>query len=384
MALIRKDSFGVSADKRFPELLAFTSSAAAAFNTSALASLLQSSRKLEDFEWTEQERPSLAHNEFNYDLPLIDLAALSSRRGAKREKCISKMSKACKEWGVFQVINHGIPCDLIQKMETQARRFFKLGLNEKRRVLRGTAVKPLGYTYADVGTTVKNDLPWMEALQLPSHPNELEEVICKIWLDGNENFSAVAHEYNKTMKTFALQLLELLTSKLGLESNYISQHLEEGNNSVFRFNYYPPCPQPSLTLGLGAHSDPHVLTILHQDEVGGLQILKDKKWIGVRPKPSSLVINVGDALQVWSNDIYKSVEHRAVCNSTKGRLSIPFFLNPGEQTVISPAKELIPSQDSEHYRHFTWQEYRQSMYTHRPRGKSNLMRFRLEENHATA
>ncbi|KAH7422064.1 hypothetical protein KP509_13G088700 [Ceratopteris richardii] len=149
---------------------------------------------------------------------------------------------------------------------------------------------------------------------------------------------------------------------------------EQRRNSVVRFNYYPPCPQPSLTLGLGAHSDPHLLTLLHQDLVGGLQICKDGLWMAVRPMPGALVVNIGDALQVWSNDHYKSVEHRAVCNSLRSRLSMGFFLTPMDDATICPLKLSSP-----HYKPFTWKEYREQMYARRPRGKSNLLHYRIHD-----
>ncbi|KAH6559314.1 hypothetical protein KP509_1Z015100 [Ceratopteris richardii] len=150
---------------------------------------------------------------------------------------------------------------------------------------------------------------------------------------------------------------------------------DKRNNSIVRLNYYPPCPQPNLTLGLGVHSDPHLLTLLHQDLVGGLQVFKDGVWTAVRPRPNALIVNIGDALQVTSNDIYKSVEHRAVCNSLKSRLSMGFFLTPLDDATISPF-----ASSSSRYRPFTWKEYREQMYANRPRGRSNLLHYRIQNS----
>ncbi|KAL9266340.1 DOWNY MILDEW RESISTANCE 6-like protein [Drosera capensis] len=107
-------------------------------------------------------------------------------------------------------------------------------------------------------------------------------------------------------------------------------------------NYYPPCPEPELTYGLPVHhTDPNALTILLQDlQVCGLQVLKDGKWVALKPHPDAFVINIGDQLQALSNGLYKSVQHRAVVNAEKPRLSVASFLCPHDSAVISAPAEL--------------------------------------------
>ncbi len=96
----------------------------------------------------------------------------------------------------------------------------------------------------------------------------------------------------------ARRLLELLTEGLGLEPGHFNQYLEKERMISMRFNFYPPCPEPSLAIGLRAHTDPHLLTILHQDSVAGLQVQIDGKWIPVKPRPDCFVVNIGDLFQV--------------------------------------------------------------------------------------
>lgn len=91
--------------------------------------------------------------------------------------------------------------------------------------------------------------------------------------------------------------LELCAIGLGVPPDTFGKHMEP-SQSIARLNYYPACPTPSLTLGLGAHTDPYTLTLLHQCQVGGLQVCKDKKWITVKPRRDAFVVNVGDNLQV--------------------------------------------------------------------------------------
>ncbi len=96
----------------------------------------------------------------------------------------------------------------------------------------------------------------------------------------------------------ARRLLELLTEGLGLEPRHFSQYLEKERMISMRFNFYPPCPEPSLAIGLQAHTDPHLLTILHQDSVAGLQVQIHDKWVTVKPRPDCFVVNIGDLFQV--------------------------------------------------------------------------------------
>jgi isopenicillin N synthase-like dioxygenase len=100
------------------------------------------------------------------------------------------------------------------------------------------------------------------------------------------------------IEKLARELLELLTEGLGLERDRFNHYVEKERMMSMRFNLYPPCPQPELAIGLRAHTDPHLLTILHQDEVAGLQVFIDEQWVTVKPLPDCFVVNVGDLFQV--------------------------------------------------------------------------------------
>lgn len=122
-------------------------------------------------------------------------------------------------------------------------------------------------------------------------------------------------------------------------------------------NYYPPCPQPDLTYGLPGHTDGNLITILLQDEVAGLQVLRNDQWVAVDPVPNTFIVNIGDSMQALSNDNYKSVLHRAVVNCEKERISIPTFYCPSPDAVIGPAPELVTDDQPAVYRKFTYAEY---------------------------
>jgi gibberellin 20-oxidase len=99
------------------------------------------------------------------------------------------------------------------------------------------------------------------------------------------------------MKGLSLSIMELLAISLGVDRGYYKRFFEDGC-SIMRCNFYPPCQEPGLILGTGPHRDPTSLTILHQDQVGGLEVFSDNVWQTVRPRQSALVINIGDTFMV--------------------------------------------------------------------------------------
>ncbi|MBA0704439.1 hypothetical protein Golax_016694 [Gossypium laxum] len=119
-------------------------------------------------------------------------------------------------------------------------------------------------------------------------------------------------------------------------------------------NHYPPCQKPELTLGTGPHTDPTSLTILHQDQVGGLQVFADEKWHSVAHIPGAFVVNIGDTFMALTNGIYKSCLHRAVVNTETVRKSLAFFLCPKLERPLTPAAGLVNAANSRKYPDFTW------------------------------
>ncbi|KAF2305835.1 hypothetical protein GH714_008300 [Hevea brasiliensis] len=167
----------------------------------------------------------------------------------------------------------------------------------------------------------------------------------------------VSEDYATEMERLAFKLMELIALSLGLQPDRFHGFFKD-QTTFIRLNHYPPSPFPHLALGVGRHKDAGGLTILAQDEVGGLEVKRksDAEWTWVMPTPNSYIINVGDLIQdlvellmslfveVWSNDAYESVEHRVKVNPEKERFSIPYFFNPGHYTIVKPLEEIVNEQ----------------------------------------
>ncbi|XP_054777730.1 protein DMR6-LIKE OXYGENASE 2-like [Prosopis cineraria] len=293
------------------------------------------------------------------EIPVIDLSVWN-------EELVQQVGSACQAWGFFQVINHGVPVELYKKVEICAKKFFEQSPEEKKKVKRDE-MNPLGYYD---GEHTKNVRDWKEiydylvknSVQFPAFPDLQDQELRTIsnrWPQYPAEFRETLEDYAGEVEKVAYRLLELVALSLGLPAQRLKGYFQDQQMSILRLNYYPPCPFPHLALGVGRHKDSGALTLLAQDDVVGLDVKRksDGEWIPVKPLPNALVVNVADILQVWSNDKYESVEHRAVLNSEKGRISIPFFFFPDPHVVVKPLEELVNEQNPARYREYSYGKY---------------------------
>ncbi|MBA0795543.1 hypothetical protein Gohar_006399 [Gossypium harknessii] len=181
----------------------------------------------------------------------------------------------------------------------------------------------------------------------------------------------LSDEYRKVMKEFAVkleklaeELLDLFCENIGLEKGYLKKAFYGAKGPTFgtKVSNYPPCPTPDKIKGLRAHTDAGGIILLFQDPVvGGLQLLKDGEWVDVPPLRHSIVINLGDQLEVITNGKYKSVEHRVIAQTDGTRMSLASFYNPGSDAVIYPAPALVEKEAEEEnkqvYPKFVFEDY---------------------------
>ncbi|KAL8149842.1 oxoglutarate-dependent flavonoid 7-O-demethylase 1-like [Apium graveolens] len=246
---------------------------------------------------------------------------------------------ACKEWGFFQLINHGVCNSLIEEFKKEIDEFFKLPLEEKQKFgqLKGD-IQGYGQMFV---VSDEQKLDWADMLYLITLPENLRKP--HILPKFPPSLRNVVEAYSAELKKLAMKLLNIMARALEIKPEEIETLFEEGLQSM-RMNYYPPCPQPDQVIGLSSHSDGDGLTfILELNDTQGLQVRKDGTWVNVKPLPSAFVANIGDVMEVLSNGTYPSIEHRGVVNSVKARMSLATFLSPSIHGEFGPAPSLLSS-----------------------------------------
>ncbi|KAI3761956.1 hypothetical protein L1987_52379 [Smallanthus sonchifolius] len=298
----------------------------------------------------------------NLNEQVIDLQGFLSHDEHATLLAANLVKESCLSHGFFQVVNHGVDPALLALAQEHGRGFFKLPLTEKLKCKQKEG-SVAGFSCAHA-QRFREKLPWKESLTFEYHENGTDEVI-------TEFFNALGSQYNETglifqkfcwsMNKLALDIMELLEISLGVEGhkhNYYRQLYEEAV-SIVRCNHYPQCNNPELTYGVGPHCDPNTLTILYQDQVGGLEVFVDNKWKSVQPNPDALVINIGDTFKALSNGKYKSCLHRVSVNRYEPRLSLVFFLCPKGDKELKAPQDLVDKDGRKEYPDFTWEEFLQ-------------------------
>ncbi|KAK7349586.1 hypothetical protein VNO77_07067 [Canavalia gladiata] len=346
------------------------------------ASLMQNSSIPSQFIWPDHEKPCLKAPELQ--VPPIDIKAFFSRDPQAVSTVCEKVNEACKKHGFFLVVNHGVDTKLIAKAHKLIDDFFSMQLSEKQKAQRKVG-EHCGYANSFIGR-FSSKLPWKETLSFrysdDKSSESVEDYFVNVMGEDFRQFGRVYQEYCEVMSNLSLMIVEILGMSLGVGREYF-RDFYEGNDSVMRLNYYPPCQTPELALGTGPHCDPTSLTILHQDQVEGLQVFVDDIWYSVSPKEDAFVVNIGDTFMALSNGIFKSCLHRAIVNNKIVRKSLAFFLCPNRDKVVTPPKELINTENPRLYPDFTWPsllEFTQKHYRADTRTLEAFSRWLQEKN----
>ncbi|XP_024967845.1 hyoscyamine 6-dioxygenase-like isoform X1 [Cynara cardunculus var. scolymus] len=300
----------------------------------------------EDYIFSKEERPRNLDIPVCDLIPVIDLAKAAASSG--RTQPIEAVLTASQEFGLFQVVNHGVPEKTLNNAMCVVKEFFDMPSKDR------TGIVPhmKNWIYTNSTDFAKDGVHlWRENLKHPCHP--LEKSI-PLWPQKPTRYQEVIAAYVAEIQKLSSRILEMICKGLGLDPGYFNDKSEV---QLLSTNFYPPCPDPSLTLGILAHQDPSLITLLYQGNSTGLQVLKDGEWINVGVIPNAFVVNIGNQLEIISNGKLKSIKHRVVNSMHETRRSIATFVNPSPDCIIEPAKILVNELEPIRYKACQYKEY---------------------------
>ncbi|XP_076889476.1 hyoscyamine 6-dioxygenase-like [Bidens hawaiensis] len=299
-----------------------------------------------EYIFSKDYRPQNLDTPVCDSIPVIDLA--KSKPGNEHSQLVEEILKASQEFGFFHVINHGIPDKTLTDAMNVLKEFFDMRPKDKS----GIIPPKKSYIYTSSTDYAKDGVYlWRENHKIPCHP--LEQCI-HLWPDTPTQYQEVIATYLVEIQKLSARLLDMICEGLGLKEGYFKDTSEL---QLLSSNFYPPCPDPSLTLGILPHIDPSLITLVYQGGTTGLQFLKDGQWVNVGASPNAFVVNLGNQLEIISNGKFRSAKHRVVNNTNETRLSIATFVNPSPDCIIGPAKHLMNELEPPLYTASVYKDY---------------------------
>lgn len=291
-------------------------------------------------------------------VPIIDLEAPA-------DVVASQVAGACTHWGFFHLVGHGLDTALLDSMMVEARGFFAAPAPDKRGLTRSRD-NPWGYNDRELTKNRRDkkeifDVGPDVAVVTPDDDAFSGATPFPAW---RPRFEPNSRAYFSACEQLCLRLLQVISTTLGADGEELSAAFRGSHTSFLRLNRYPTTdpvgPEAETPAGLGIHhhTDAGAITVLLTDAVPGLQVLKDGAWIPINPAPGGLIINIGDMVQVWSNDAYRAPLHRVLAMEARERFSLAYFFNPSYSAVIRPLPETISDQAPPLYRDLPWGEFR--------------------------
>ncbi|KAI5421030.1 1-aminocyclopropane-1-carboxylate oxidase homolog 1 [Lathyrus oleraceus] len=320
----------------------------------------------------EQDKTTTSNN---LSIPLVDFGPLFTNptNSSSRFEIIEKLKYASEKWGFFQIINHGIPTTVLDEMLDGVVRFHEQDTEIKKEFYSRDVTKRVYYN-TNFDLYVTPAVNWRDTLSCVMGPQSLDPqklpTVCR----------DITVKYSEYVKKVGIVLFELLSEALGLNSSYLKD-IDCAEGIFLISHYYPPCLEPELTFGTSAHSDSSFLTILLQDQLGGLQVFHENQWIDVTPIPGALVVNLGDLVQLITNDKFLSVKHRVLAQKIGPRVSVACFirqhLSPENLKRYGPISELLTPENPPIYKETSVKDLVSHYYGKGLDGKSALDHFRL-------
>jgi isopenicillin N synthase-like dioxygenase len=287
-----------------------------------------------------------------FSLPVIDVAALAAPAAAPAPVTVpaaalavaGQIQQACREHGFFYVTGHGVPDALLAELAEASAEFFALPVEDKLEISMergGRAWRG----YFPVGGELTSGQPDLkEGLYFGAElPGDDPRVQAGLPLHGGNRFPrqvprlrGLVLPYLGAMTALGQSVLAGIALSLGLEARYFADGYTADPTVLFRVFSYPPSPPGFRGWGVGEHTDYGLLTLLAQDDRGGLEVAGPHGWIDAPPVPGTFVCNIGDMLDRLTGGWYRSTPHRVRNVSGRTRLSLPFFLDPGFADEVPP------------------------------------------------
>ncbi|KAK4710906.1 hypothetical protein R3W88_005419 [Solanum pinnatisectum] len=322
---------------------------------------------------SEQESPVISAAA---SVPIIDLQKLIS--GDSMDSELQKLHFTCQQWGFLQVINHGVTPSLLEDFKREVIELFKLPMEEKKKLWQQEDnFEGFGSIFV---VSEEQKLDWSDMFVIVTLPPHMRKV--DLFHKLPSKLRGIMEAYSKEIKNLTLIIVCQLAKALSMDEKEMRDLFSDGMQSM-RMNYYPPCPEPDRAIGLSPHSDADALTILFQlNETEGLQVRKDDIWVPIKPLPNALIVNIGDMMEIVSNGVYRSIEHRAIVNSNEERLSVATFYNINLESELGPAHSLIGPHNPPNFRRVSVQKYLQDFFARKVDGKSYLDFMKVEARDA--
>uniref|UniRef100_A0A7S0BDQ9 Fe2OG dioxygenase domain-containing protein n=1 Tax=Rhodosorus marinus TaxID=101924 RepID=A0A7S0BDQ9_9RHOD len=290
------------------------------------------------------------------EIPVVDL-------DQSFEESAKVVKHACERHGFFAI--KGIPTEITSRALDYVKRFFALSEEEKHSLVLdvGHGYIPYGLQTLDPKHQTRGDMKEVFAIG-PEKPVDSESSIfgSNKWPTDEQlpGFRKFFEEYRTLMHDTSVKLSEMIGYSLGMPADYFSYNVFEGSASCLRpVHYFPEKSDPEHgVLGAGAHSDWGMITLLFTGGQPGLQIFIDGQWWDVKEPRGTLVCNIGNMLERWSNSKYKSTRHRVVNKNGLDRYSIPYFLNPKPSKIIAT----LPTCGTPKFEEITCEDYIDRMY----------------------
>ncbi|XP_057812547.1 2-oxoglutarate-dependent dioxygenase 19-like [Salvia miltiorrhiza] len=310
---------------------------------------------------------------FEASIPIIDLSLLASQNPHLKLKAVHDLDQACQQWGFFILVNHGVPEELIRGVIEAASEFFDLPEAEKPEFQPENVLSRIRYG-TSFNAATDNVFCWRDFVKVFVHPH----FTCP---DKPQSLRKLLPEYCERGRDVVTKLSKAISESLGLEETEMATVLELSSSlQIFVANYYPRCPNPKAAMGILPHSDHGLFTLLVQNDVGGLQIQHDGRWLSVSAPANSILVNTGDHLEIFSNGKYKSVLHRAVVNDQTTRISVATANGPSLNAVVSPARQLVEAEGgAAAYAAMKYEDYLLEQQSSQLDGKTMLKRVRIHQ-----